>query len=1061
MNGDVTNEDGRNLLTGDNSVVVGQPAGNFVINSYSERLGFAATNNYTGNTILYPNVYSMVLSPVYTPDLGISYYSGLSDTQVDVYGMLWLAVKGSLRASDDANTNEVVLHPGAVLRLDSYEAVSGFSRQNVADRWADNVGITLDGARLFLRGYSNGDTTETVGDILAQKNASIQLESTSTTGTVKLTVGNITRGGPGDTLTILHTGRLGDTTHFDQLYTNAPTPPTLTNGMVDPWIVSGSNTGAAANNSFVTYGANGFDEATYSAVDLALAVPTDVVDVSTSQTLSTNPDLYALRIRDGRTISTAGEFNTITIRSGGLISTGTANNIINANLVFAADGTTPSEALIFAHNRELTLYGQITAGGVTKFGDSYLNLRVDQPTYTSGWTINNGLLRAYTLGALGTDAPTNIVTLNGGNIAGTGTGQYPTLYFGAATGSTEPATYTMGGVRIVESGRIYADMGGQDDRTQIIGPIEITKTDGPGPALVVLENTRSRSTLKTGMVTIDEGTDVYLKVNNGGAAGRMSSFELGGLTATDSTVTKTDMGVLALPDISQTFNGGTLVVAGGALRALSDGSLGSATTQTTIEANGVLEIDTPEFTPIANLTQNVGSFERWRVGNARPDGHTVPDGVVIQLAADVRPAEPYTLNMGVESGIEGFEYTDDPAPLAVRTIGSNVTIQLNGMMTVGQASYMHASRPDGKAPYSPEIMPTTGSGMQGSPLVIEGTLTGTGELLKIGRDWVTLAATNSYVGDTIVDEGYLQTGAPGALSISGALTTRYSGTLDLYGFDQSVGNLGTPIGAPALLGTEPGNSGTITNSAYEIRTLTAGNALDYGYNGSITGNVALAKQGSGTLALHGVNSYIGATTINDGTLEAAADGALGGTASITVNTGATLLLSGTGTDRINDLAPITLNNGTIKSELASVVTEVFGALTLSSTNTLSIIDMGDAGGAPPGSGSVLSFADSNGQTWNGILSIYNWTGTFGDGGGTDQLFFGSSSGGLTAAQAESARFYEDAGITPIGSSGMMTASGELVPIPEPATGIAALALLALVLLRECRSRARRQSLRGA
>jgi autotransporter-associated beta strand protein len=64
---------------------------------------------------------------------------------------------------------------------------------------------------------------------------------------------------------------------------------------------------------------------------------------------------------------------------------------------------------------------------------------------------------------------------------------------------------------------------------------------------------------------------------------------------------------------------------------------------------------------------------------------------------------------------------------------------------------------------------------------------------------------------------------------------------------------------------------------------------------------------SGSQKLADTNSFTGTTTVSQGTLEAAATGALGATTGITINSGGTLLLSNAGTtDRINDSATVTL-----------------------------------------------------------------------------------------------------------------------------------------------------------
>jgi type VI secretion system secreted protein VgrG len=222
------------------------------------------------------------------------------------------------------------------------------------------------------------------------------------------------------------------------------------------------------------------------------------------------------------------------------------------------------------------------------------------------------------------------------------------------------------------------------------------------------------------------------------------------------------------------------------------------------------------------------------------------------------------------------------------------------------------------------------------------------------------------------------------------------------------------------------------------QTIAVNNAAGLLITGSVGGTIGLTKAGTGTLTMTGTNTYTGTTTINAGTLNAGAAGSLGGTSSIVVNAGGTLLLSQPGSatnDRINNSSTMTLNGGTFNTAGLSEhnlsgasVTPGIGALTLWSN---SIIDLG--GGA-----SILAFANSSAQTWTGTLSIYNWSGTALTGNGTDQIYFGTDSTGLTSTQLSQIAFYSDSGTTLLGTavyaSGM---DGEVVPVTEPSTWFAA------------------------
>jgi hypothetical protein len=163
---------------------------------------------------------------------------------------------------------------------------------------------------------------------------------------------------------------------------------------------------------------------------------------------------------------------------------------------------------------------------------------------------------------------------------------------------------------------------------------------------------------------------------------------------------------------------------------------------------------------------------------------------------------------------------------------------------------------------------------------------------------------------------------------------------------------------------------------------------------------------------------------------------LGGTSSVAINTGGTLLLGAA--NQINDAATVSLGGGTFNTGGFS---ETVGALSLTTSST---IDFGTGA-------SVLHFADSHSSTWNGTLSIYNWAGV---NSSTDQLFFGSDNNGLTSTQLGQITFYSG-GVgtqTLLGTGGTISSAGEveLAAVPEPSTTALVVGMLGLVGWRERR-----------
>ena len=183
------------------------------------------------------------------------------------------------------------------------------------------------------------------------------------------------------------------------------------------------------------------------------------------------------------------------------------------------------------------------------------------------------------------------------------------------------------------------------------------------------------------------------------------------------------------------------------------------------------------------------------------------------------------------------------------------------------------------------------------------------------------------------------------------------------------------------------NSGRLTiDGAFD--TAIGGNGTG---RGDIVGTGGLTKNGNGTLFLGGTNAntYSGGTILNAGTIVAQKANALGSSS-----------------------AQLTLNGGTFNTGGKN---QAIGALNLLSSATLDL-----------GAGvSVLAFANSSSLTWTGTLHVLNWTTN------VDSLRFGTTSGGLTAAQLGSIVFDDVPGAWP--GANQIDGNGFVVPVPEPST----------------------------
>jgi fibronectin-binding autotransporter adhesin len=266
-------------------------------------------------------------------------------------------------------------------------------------------------------------------------------------------------------------------------------------------------------------------------------------------------------------------------------------------------------------------------------------------------------------------------------------------------------------------------------------------------------------------------------------------------------------------------------------------------------------------------------------------------------------------------------------------------------------------------------------------------------------------------------------------------TFRLGGTFD----NLSLGSAKLNLGAGISLTRNAGTSGTVTTN---IGTLSGavGSSLGASLSGSGTfifsiggrgedaafagmivdgsTKTALTKVGAGVETLSGLNVYSGPTRVDGGTL--LVSGSINGTSSIAVN-GARVELGAS--NSLSDFAPLSLTSATLATAGFS---DSVGQLTLATAT----LDLGTGA-------SVLQFSSSSAQTWTGILSITNWSGSP-TGGGTDQVYFGSFSSGLTPAQVAEVRFVDPAGFDPGTYAAQILPTGEITAVPEPG---AALSLL--------------------
>ena len=185
-----------------------------------------------------------------------------------------------------------------------------------------------------------------------------------------------------------------------------------------------------------------------------------------------------------------------------------------------------------------------------------------------------------------------------------------------------------------------------------------------------------------------------------------------------------------------------------------------------------------------------------------------------------------------------------------------------------------------------------------------GVLSGTGALIKLGDNTLTLAGINTFTGTTTVSSGTLQIGSGNAdtkstgvagnilnhgallfnragtlvysnvVSGSGSMTKLGTGTLILTAANAYTG--GTSVSAGTLQIGNGGNTGSISGIISDnSSSLVFNRSNDFTFGGVISGNGTTTKRGPGTLTFTGQNAYTGLTTVSAGALQVGNGGTSG------------------------------------------------------------------------------------------------------------------------------------------------------------------------------------------
>jgi autotransporter-associated beta strand protein len=370
--------------------------------------------NYTGSTIV-------------NRSSTLDVRGSLTTSGIEVYGTLNVAGENGTLINPNTNTNiPVTLRPGSTIRFDN-TAAGVLPTTATEGRWGDSTAFNMSNSILRLQGNAAVEVVETVGNI----------NSNSGTNQIQVVRGVIGRGTELRTPAINRTGAStvqfthnGSQLGSDERVIITGTAPTVTNGMVAPWMVSASDTQFLTYNADIGFTIAGFDRVQPAATLAAtVSAPNDRTLFSGAVVLNAGVDFdtYALRLDGDVTLGTATDTGAqLIIQSGGLISNGTRT--IRSGIQAGATGT--SELLLY--NNGTTAIGEfanpntaglIAASGITKFGAGLLQFLGNNASFTGDIRVQQGTVELNYRNT--TNVSTEVVTTiggNGGNIVFEGAG---------------------------------------------------------------------------------------------------------------------------------------------------------------------------------------------------------------------------------------------------------------------------------------------------------------------------------------------------------------------------------------------------------------------------------------------------------------------------------------------------------------------------------------------------------------------------------------------------------------------------------------------------------------
>ena len=408
-----------------------------------------------------------------------------------------------------------------------------------------------------------------------------------------------------------------------------------------------------------------------------------------------------------------------------------------------------------------------------------------------------------------------------------------------------------------------------------------------------------RDSSRGGTLTVSGGTinADQLFVGDGGT----TSTGFGFFTMTSGSVTITNQFTIG----ENTNSSGTATVNGGTISSASlrVGNRGAGTM--VVNSNAIVTVTGTEVLIASNSSAN-------SVLNVTGGGALNASNAVIRVG-------------GLGSGTGGFGLfgTGTLNAAGVLVAGNSTFSDLGGTINI-----TGGITNNGTWSFSPDTALTRSYSMVGS-----------GSVTKNGAGVLTLAATNGYTGDTILNVANIRLGIANAISTNSVFrfgAVNQGRRLVLEGYDQTLAGVDS-TGASGILIIEAA-ADNVSNEAATLTLNVAANT-NYTFSGylrdaagtAVNSALSLVKNGAGTQVLSGASGNVthsGNTTINAGVLEFAGANSVANNSAITLG-GGTVRFSGGGT-RSNTIS----GTGNLEKTGANTVT-LSGNNTYTGTTTVS------------------------------------------------------------------------------------------------------------------------------